>query len=172
MEMICDRCKKNIATSVLYFENASGRSYTIALCDNCKNTLEYSEKPEYIAKNDRNIISEHKMPHKCTRCGATLDELVSGRSAFCPECYSSFGALLSEYMVRLHGSDTHKGKRPVASSLSSVDCSYDKRDPSDSTVVRLNEALASAIRDERYEEAASIRDELKRFYEGVDANEK
>ena len=164
--MMCEKCKKKPAASILRIESTSGHSYTVALCDDCKKTFDYSASKKYTQKSSPNIFSNPKIPNKCTRCGTSLEELISGKSPFCPECYSSFGTLLSEYMLRLHGSYTHKGKHPARDETSNTHFEDVNSNQSYNPVIKLNEELTSAIRDERYEDAARIRDEIKYFHEG------
>lgn len=160
--MICSKCKKNTATSILHCEMALGHSYTVALCDECKKTFEPSE----LYKQTTRLIPLTK----CTRCGATLEELTNGKRSFCPECYSSFGEELSDYMMKLHRSDIHKGKRPKNKdddhNVSDIKSNFED------VLSKLESDLSEAIKDERYEQAALIRDEIKRIKQGVDVSGK
>lgn len=148
--MICQNCKKKMATARVTCYSAQGYPYSFALCDECKRSLAVGECTQ----------------GKCKRCGATLSELITGRAEFCPECYSSFGEALLEHIKRLHGSDLHRGRRPRSRiSSPNEESKATIRDKLD----ELKEKLSFAISDERYEEAAVIRDEINKL-QGVMEN--
>ena len=106
--MICQNCKRKIATSKVACKSINGYSYTVALCDECKNHL----------------TQHNQQSAQCSRCGATLKALISGEAPFCPECYSSFGSDLSDYLTKIHGSAIHKGKRPSSISVTNKNRSH------------------------------------------------
>lgn len=88
----------------------------------------------------------------CPDCGMTLRDFRQRGRLGCPKDYEIFGAQLRDLLERLHGSARHVGRGP------------DQGEPALLRRKRLDElqqALASAIRDEAYEEAAKLRDEIK-----------
>lgn len=88
----------------------------------------------------------------CPDCGMTLRDFRQRGRLGCPKDYEVFGAQLRDLLERLHGSARHVGRGP---------------DQGESALLRrkrldeLQQALASAIREEAYEEAAKLRDEIK-----------
>jgi protein arginine kinase activator len=70
----------------------------------------------------------------------------------CAKDYEVFGAALRDLLERIHGSAQHIGRRPGADA---EDAQRTQR------IVELRAALDAAIRDEAYETAARLRDELK-----------
>ncbi len=88
----------------------------------------------------------------CPDCGMTLRDFRQRGRLGCPRDYEIFGAQLHDLLERLHGSARHVGRGP-------------RQD--ESAVLRrrrldeLQQELASAIRDEAYEHAARLRDEIK-----------
>lgn len=153
--MNCQNCKKNIATSLVSCKNGQGYSYTIALCDECR---------KHFGKINQAVL-------QCPRCGAELSDLISGNAQFCPECYSSFGEALSDYLIRIHGSAIHKGKRPRDSVRNTESETEKERVASNKMIEELKSDLDSAIHEERYEDAAHIRDEIRKL-QGVGDNGK
>lgn len=88
----------------------------------------------------------------CSGCGRTLHELYQGAKLGCPRCYDDLGPYLKQAMPAMHeGADAHHkdAKRPKEGSV--------KRLGND----LLKAQLEKAIKEERYEDAASIRDELR-----------
>lgn len=139
--MICQNCKRKIATSKVACKSINGYSYTVALCDECKNHL----------------TQHNQQSAQCSRCGTTLKALISGEAPFCPECYSSFGSDLSDYLTKIHGSAIHRGKRPSSIAVTNKKSSHV---PYNDTLEKLKKDLNSAILEERYEDAAQIRDKI------------
>ena len=73
----------------------------------------------------------------------------------CPECYNTFNSELLPYLKRVHGSIQHIGKIPNRAPLTvAVDTE---------TAEGLRSKLNQLIREEKYEEAAIIRDKIKRL---------
>ena len=147
--MICQSCKKNIATSLVSHQSITGQMYTIALCDECNNR----------------IRNQNHTQLQCSRCGAALTELTSGKLQFCPECYTSFGEELSDYLIKIHGSAIHTGKRPKRYTNNTESVKENKDLSFNEVFENLKRDLDTAIREERYEDAAQIRDEIKRLKE-------
>jgi protein arginine kinase activator len=70
----------------------------------------------------------------------------------CPKDYEIFGAQLRDLLERIHGASRHVGRSP-----NSDEAAILRRKRLD----ELQQELASAIRDEAYEQAAKLRDEIK-----------
>lgn len=85
-------------------------------------------------------------PQLCPACGLSWDQLNHTSRFGCAECYSAFRAPLSATLTRLHGSTHHAGRRPGAPPSGPDD---------------LRRALESAVAEERYEDAARLRDRLR-----------
>jgi protein arginine kinase activator len=77
----------------------------------------------------------------CTQCGFTHAEFLARGLLGCPECYANFGDALFADLLHLHP-DLHR--RPDAAT----------GDP-------LREQFSEALRLERYEEAAALRQRLR-----------
>jgi protein arginine kinase activator len=88
----------------------------------------------------------------CPDCGMTLRDFRQRGRLGCPKDYEVFGAQLRDLLERIHGAARHVGRGPNQDELTVV-----RRKRLD----ELQQALASAIRDEAYEVAAKLRDEIK-----------
>jgi protein arginine kinase activator len=88
----------------------------------------------------------------CDKCGMTLREFQAKGKMGCDRCYDFFGKSLEPLLKRVHGSIVHKGRVPgrVAARI------QEQRE-----IERLREALDGAIREEAYEKAAVLRDEIR-----------
>jgi len=88
----------------------------------------------------------------CPECGMTMRDFRQRGRLGCPKDYEIFGAQLRDLLERIHGAARHVGRGPnqdegVLLRRKRID--------------ELQQALASAIRDEAYEQAAKLRDEIQ-----------
>ena len=95
----------------------------------------------------------------CPGCGMTPAEFRSKGRLGCPRCYETFRQELLPLLQRIHEAQSHSGRLPGTTSTGAPP--PDERPLSD--VRRL---LEDAVRGERYEEAARLRDELGRLERG------
>ncbi|MEX1026197.1 MAG: UvrB/UvrC motif-containing protein [Planctomycetota bacterium] len=90
----------------------------------------------------------------CPTCGMTLAEFRSKGRLGCAACYEAFWQHLEPLLLRVHNATQHQGRVPGA------DEAVLERDEA---IHQLKSRLANAIRDEAYEQAAELRDELEQL---------
>ena len=174
--MLCEKCNKNPAT-VMYKENINGHVKSFALCAKCASEL--TEMPGYgksvysqgdslgdvfenvnslfgslfglPAQQVRRQTGEEK---KCTLCGAAFAELVKEGKVGCPECYKVFAEELAPTISRIHGTGVHIGTAPER---------YKEGRERKERIAELESKLKRAVEAEEYEEAAKLRDELRKL---------
>jgi len=130
------------------------------LCDTCAENMNLPHMPvlkksmadiwkllKYSAQQTRKRSSL-----TCPDCGMTLDELRKKGRLGCAKDYEVFRAHIDELLERVHGAKHHVGRLPGISE--------DELDRMQH-VTDLQHKLEIAIREEAYESAAKIRDELK-----------
>jgi len=93
---------------------------------------------------------------KCPRCGFTQADFKKSGRLGCPECYHTFAEGLGGLLKTMHKGTRHAGKAPEALRQS--------RDLSD-RLKTLQTKLTKAIKDEDFEQAAILRDEIKQMSE-------
>ncbi|MCH2103693.1 MAG: UvrB/UvrC motif-containing protein [Planctomycetes bacterium] len=98
---------------------------------------------------------------KCKSCGMSVDEFRSKGRLGCADCYEVFKGPIAELLERVHGALEHVGRVP---GLSDDDLERMQ------ALSELRRELESAIREEAYESAASLRDRISQL-EGVEADE-
>lgn len=91
---------------------------------------------------------------KCPQCGFTQADFKKSGRLGCSECYKSFADGLEGLLKSMHKGTRHAGKVPEGLRQT--------RDLSD-RVKSLQQKLAKAIEDENFEQAASLRDEIKQM---------
>jgi protein arginine kinase activator len=95
--------------------------------------------------------SEKAMREACPSCGMTLAQFIHSGRIGCPECYEFFYTLLAKLLEHLHeGADKHVGKRPKRGSLETMK----------NSLIVLRKKMDAAVKEERYEDAAKIRDQI------------
>ena len=94
---------------------------------------------------------------KCKGCGLRYAQFKETGRLGCAECYEAFRAPLSDLLQRIHGAKRHSGKLPKGS--------REERDRSDLSqeLSKLQKQLHEAVSGEQFEEAARIRDRIKRL---------
>jgi len=96
-------------------------------------------------------IKKSSLEKVCPNCLLTLTELKRTGLLGCQKCYEVFEDEIEELALRFHGVSSHLLK-------SIVDVNFPKPD-----ILELKKRLEIAIKLERYEEAAKLRDEIRRL---------
>jgi protein arginine kinase activator len=91
---------------------------------------------------------------KCPNCGLTYGDFRKRGRLGCSECYTAFQAKLVPLLKRIHGSDHHTGKIPVKAPT---------KVRAVSKLQELRIKMRKAIETEAFEEAAKLRDEIKKL---------
>lgn len=94
----------------------------------------------------------------CPGCGLTPQDFkVKGRLG-CPRCYETFRGELVPLLQRVHEAAAHRGRLPGrTTAVPTVD---------PDNLAELRRKLEDAVRKERYEEAAALRDNLRKLERG------
>lgn len=79
----------------------------------------------------------------------------------CENCYESFSEKINYLLKNLHGTSKHIGRKPKYIKENKIEVKENKKEENE--LIELNKKLKKAIKDERYEDAAKIRDEIKNF---------
>lgn len=146
----CDFCGRPAATFLQHV--VDGEIKTLSICGDCmkKNGISIHE-PESILKafDMEKGYNREELQAQCV-CGTT-GEVAANGLAGCELCYTRFRNLLEA----VYGVDSGEPKMPV---------------PGTETE-RLQAQLEMAVEQERYEEAAALRDAIRRLEEAEDVDE-
>lgn len=160
--MLCQKCHKNLAT-VRYAEVVDGKVTEQHLCAECLADHQGSSKSGFElsgpVSSSRSIASQISLEtgrrrgrRLCRSCGTSLTKLVETSECGCSVCYASFVEELEPILMDAHGASQHVGKTPRVS---------DVRSRLNSNLQTKRNLLRSALQTESYEEAATLRDEIK-----------
>lgn len=96
----------------------------------------------------------------CPGCGLTYRQFVRSGLLGCGQCYETFAPALEAVMRRVHGGTRHVGKRPTGKTAAAAD------DPRRQIAI-LEMDLQQALADERYEDAAKLRDQIRELRQRI-----
>lgn len=159
--MLCQHCGKNTATTHIKTV-INGKVTEQSLCGYCAAKNGYSG---FSGGSITNLLasmlgqsmqlSSGMSARQCKCCGATFADIAETGKVGCGQCYSEFGEELLPYLKRIHGSVRHTGKVPGSKELTVTESS--------NPLAELKAKLASLVAAEKYEEAAVVRDEIKKL---------
>ncbi|SDJ71341.1 UvrB/UvrC motif-containing protein [Salimicrobium halophilum] len=171
--MQCQRCQQRPAT-VHLTQVVNGEKNEVHLCEQCakeQGYMNYEEESFSLndllsglfhmeGSNNSQVFKESKQAKsglQCPTCGLTYQEFTRVGKFGCATCYETFDERLDPILRRVHSGNTrHHGKVP-------------KRIGGDlgvrKDIEKHREKLHQLIQDEEFEEAANIRDEIKKLEE-------
>lgn len=184
--MLCQNCGKN-EVNFKYTQVINGVKKEMALCDKCARELGLDGLDFNMPINFSSFFSdffneaESLLPSlvkssliECNRCGTTFENFVKDGEFGCSNCYITFTDKISPILKNLHGSCSHIG-REYKEAIDELE--YNKKQfensqknrekkeekPEDEKQIKLKKLqkdLQKAIKEERYEDAAKLRDEI------------
>ena len=158
--MHCDVCQKNDAT-VYLTQIVEGKMQKVNLCEHCAKEKGVSD-PTGFAMADlllglgatQQIEHGGQPAQKCPVCGFTqIDFKKTGRLG-CSACYDTFADGLANLLKGMHKGLKHTGKMPARLS---------RRYAMADLVKSLETDLQKAVKNEKYEDAARLRDEIQKI---------
>ena len=154
----CERCGEREAT-VHYKETIGTSTKEMYLCPQCAARL--SKENELFSESVFGLFPSFSSFEKkergdvCPLCGTDLQSLRRKGKFGCSGCFDTFGNLLD--LSPFVGSG-YRGGRLTAEKTSRAE---EKAPSAEDVLVRLRRRLSEAVAEERYEEAAKIRDEIR-----------
>jgi len=166
--MLCEKCKKNIAT-VHYQKVVNGNKTEYHLCNDCAKQLNINTEINF---NFNNMFEDFLggfigLGHDdwfsanqggCNSCGNTLLDFKNSGKLGCADCYTTFEDQFDEILRNVQGNNRHIGKIPGRIR------NYINQPVKEETEVdKLKSKLNELVKNEEYEQAAKIRDEIKKL---------
>ncbi len=158
--MLCQICKQAEAT-VFFIEINEEDEHGIQLCEQCAQQKHLQEVLQRSAKIIQKLWASLAQVHSgedlkaasspCPECGLTLARFKKTGRLGCGTCYDHFERFLSPWLRHFHHLDNHDKTRTTGHDQPLQPSAIDK----------LKAALNDAIEQERYEEAAAMRDQLR-----------
>lgn len=176
--MICDFCKKNIAT-VHLIRVQDDNVEKVNICQECARDFSFfseedfyndlsnilgrifqSGKESLYDGKDRQMFEglEIKKNKKCPFCSTDLKSIRKKGRMGCPHCYSEFKNALMPIMRMIHKDMEYRGKMPRA---------VPRQMKLEKSISDLRKRLKNEIFIENFEEAARLRDRIKQLEKNI-----
>lgn len=170
----CTACQKAIATTLVMDLTGGAVTGSQHLCAACADQLGVGQ-PKAPTKFSPEILEDllgglkgskpsalRPRAEACAGCGMTPTEFRTKGRLGCPRCYEVFRHELLPLLTRIHEAQNHRGRLPGRTSTAPPP-------PDEKNLTELRRRLEEAVRGERYEEAAQLRDDLRRAERGEGA---
>ena len=159
--MLCELCKQSQAT-VHLTEIINDQMSELHLCEACANQKGAQVESHFgladllsgLADYGKTSEPEEVSTKACASCGMTYDDFRKVGRLGCADCYATFKRSLGSLLKRIHGSPIHVGKSPARLIKPSK--------MAKSELLELKRKLEKAIVEEAFEEAARLRDQIRR----------
>ena len=182
--MLCENCGKREA-NVRYSENINGLKKEMHLCEECSRKLGIAQDfrmpsmdlsnffgsflEDFTTPDFMPLLSEVKQI-KCDSCGSSFDDIINTGRYGCPNCYDTFETRMDPILKKLQGDNRHRGRLGKISDnnikfedeKSKNKVKESKVEKKENKLEKLQEDLKQAIKEERYEDAAKLRDIIKK----------
>jgi protein arginine kinase activator len=163
MPVMCKQCGVR-PSKIHYTEIVNNQTVTTDLCLECAESkgIDVHKTGSYglgdlvagLIDTAAQSQSERIGKVKCPACGFEYSDFKKAGRFGCPDCYEAFEAQLIPLLRQIHGSTRHEGKAPAKVGPKAV---------IRKELIELQEELSQAIQDERYEDAAQIRDRIRKL---------
>lgn len=156
--MVCCVCKEKPAT-VHLTQIAGDKVQKVDLCEECAKNKGVNDSTFALADMLLGLGASQEIEKgsggaeiKCPQCGFSQADFKKSGRLGCAECYKTFADGLEGLLKSMHKGTRHTGKVPES-----------LRQTRDLSVrlKTLQQKLAKAIEEENFEQAASLRDEIK-----------
>lgn len=181
--MLCQNCGENEA-NIKYTQNINGVKKQMNLCEKCAKKLgldgfqfslpiHFSDFLEDFFQTENsdllpNFITQNN--NLCKTCGEEYDNFIKTGLLGCPECYNSFENKIDPILKKLQGNTRHVGRGIENKNQKNRIRINENKDTEnvgkaektvEEKIEELQEQLKIAIKEERYEDAAKLRDKIK-----------
>lgn len=167
----CQNCQK--PCTIHLTQITDGKVSKVDMCETCPHAKDISEPKQFdlVQSVLSQVLNQQKETGNatteslvCPHCHFTLEDFKERSRLGCPRCYDVFMPVLESYLSNMHRGLTHIGKRPSAASLSEQSFTTEKE--------QLSKELTEAIANERFEDAARLRDQIRTIEAQIKEKEK
>jgi protein arginine kinase activator len=170
--MLCDDCKERPA-SVHITKIYNNQKTERHMCDQCaqkSGEISISTDSQFAVQDFLKGMFSHgsagapqlKSGAACSGCGMTYGDFSRQGKIGCGECFRAYGDRLEPLLRRIHGTSHHTGKVPKRAG---------GRLSQQRKLLQLRQALEGHVAREEYEQAATVRDEIKNLEKELNTKE-
>ncbi|CAM5197030.1 Protein arginine kinase activator OS=Ureibacillus acetophenoni OX=614649 GN=SAMN05877842_105104 PE=4 SV=1 [Ureibacillus acetophenoni] len=170
--MICEHCKVRQAT-VTVTQIINGQKSERHYCEVCANqfhpfNIDFNKDDHFplaqlvsnwfglpVLKNETTEKQSQitQTATNCPQCGYTFRQFLNEGKLGCPQCYETFSTKLPQVLTKIQAGTQHTGKNPGSTANSHLLLRKQ--------IEAIREQLQQSIIEERFEDAAKLRDEIK-----------
>ena len=157
--MKCQKCTK---AATLHITEVVGEDQfeELHLCEECANKYLYEPQQKGTGQKggeaDKGEEANELNQRECPLCGIKFVEFRNSGRLGCPHDYQEFREELAPLLENIHGETRHCGKTPRR---------LPQNKQTQSELIQLRKQLQQAVTKEAYEEAASLRDRIRKLEE-------
>ena len=156
----CHRCTKPATYHITEVVNEE-QWEELHLCEECYHKFFYepqqgSGQKGETAQSEEGEEANALNQRECPVCGIKFVEFRNSGRLGCPHDYDEFRAELTPLLENIHGETRHCGKSPRR---------LPQNRQTQSELIQLRKQLQQAVTREAYEEAASLRDRIRKLEE-------
>ncbi|MBR0350665.1 MAG: UvrB/UvrC motif-containing protein [Clostridia bacterium] len=136
---------------------------------------------EDFGKEDFPYLLSSTEEKRCEGCNSTFEDILNKGKFGCPTCYETFESQIDNLLNKIHGGNRHIGRLGSVNenkannvnntnNANNADDANDKaetnetfRNPKENKIEKLKAQLKELVSQEKYEEAAKVRDEIKKI---------
>lgn len=156
----CDLC--NAPATVHLTQIIHNKIHKVDLCEACAQKKGVTDPEGFsladiLTQNLAGLSSQAPAEQSglaCEQCGCTPHDFKEQGRLGCPACYDHLKPMLMPMLAKLHRSVLHTGKTPA---------NQPTQKNLRKEVERLRTLLANAVSEERYEDAAALRDSIEQI---------
>ncbi len=169
--MLCQNCGKNEA-NFKYTQIINGVKKELTLCSECARKLgvDSIDIPinftSFLGDFFNDYAESSLLPSfstndvKCKTCNMTYNDFINTGMFGCSDCYDVFSNPIDSLLKNLHGTSKHIGRGVKNAKVAQIE-KTNKVEPIKNEKDELQKQLDKAIKEERYEDAAKLRDKIK-----------
>lgn len=182
--MMCQNCNENEA-NVKYTQIINGVKKQMNLCNRCAKELgidniSFDMKMDFsnflgdiFEDFEESFIPSLVKPETllCNKCKSSYDDFIKNGKFGCDKCYETFEDKIDNILKNIHGANKHIGRNiKQIENKENSNNKNDKQKDKYNKEIKINEQieelkirLKQEIKEERYEDAAKTRDEIKKL---------
>ncbi|MEE0872217.1 MAG: UvrB/UvrC motif-containing protein [Ruminococcus sp.] len=166
--MKCQKCgAENANTHVKTVINGEFKEYD--LCSDCAHKMGYtnmfadfdSEFSGLLGSFFGNVLPARTQATRCEFCGSSYPEIAKTGMVGCARCYDLFADRLLPSIRRIHGNTTHCGKNSPSAKEEKIRQAGSKPASREEKLSALKQELDAAVKEQNFERAAELRDQIK-----------
>jgi protein arginine kinase activator len=174
--MRCQHCNEREATTHIK-KNINGHREEMHLCSECAAELGVMDEFRMPSVGDMfgdsflgsflgaGVAAMNSLTgvDRCSGCGSSFGDIVNSGRIGCADCYDRFADRLDPSIRKIHGKTKHIGK--FISYEKDEDTQEEEKTPEKSELDVLKAQLEDAIKEQRFEDAAVLRDKINEMQE-------